>query len=521
MKSSFLCCYLVLVQLFVANFSHALTFIDILEFQVEGNSLLTESEILPLLNPYLGKTRLVSDVDKAAEDLQKYYHSKGYPTVYVRVPPQDVVAGVVKLKVLEAKINRLKVDNAEYFLPSNIKQQASSLSPGQVLNLNSLQDDITQLNRKSTKMKVIPVVQPSNRPGMVDVTLNVEDQLPFSGALVLNNYHSSSTSETRLQASLNYSNLWQKYHSASINMQVSPQEWGEVEVLAANYTMPIGKGNKKLQFKGIFSDSEISVLSGTTSVIGDGLILGVGLQVPLQASVDTIQNFGMGLDYKKFDETLISKTTSQVTPIDYVVLNTDYNLIRNLENAQSFYNAAITMGLRGLGNSEEEFNNKQVSSVGNFLALSLSWEKSYILPKRWKFKHLLKAQLSDSPLITNEQFSLGGVGTVRAYYDSQISGDLGVLGSMELIMPSLESLKTYSWLSKHQLSYFYDTGYIRKKFPLGDVPSSEKISSAGFTLLTEFFERIDFRMDTGVALKSNDVVESGDIKTRAQIAINF
>jgi hemolysin activation/secretion protein len=52
--------------------------------------------------PCLGPGRTVHDVENARSALEKAYQAKGYQTVAVQVPPQQVAGGVVVLQVVES-----------------------------------------------------------------------------------------------------------------------------------------------------------------------------------------------------------------------------------------------------------------------------------------------------------------------------------------------------------------------------------------------------------------------------------
>jgi hemolysin activation/secretion protein len=59
----------------------------------------------------------------------------------------------------------------------------------------------------------MPLVREGQRPGTMDVDLQVEDQNPWHASLGLNNDYSADTKELRSVATLGYDNLWQLGHS--------------------------------------------------------------------------------------------------------------------------------------------------------------------------------------------------------------------------------------------------------------------------------------------------------------------
>src|SRR5450830_1719124 len=74
-------------------------YFDILEFQVEGNTKLSNVQIEVAVYPQMGEKKTIADVEKAREALEKAYHSAGYLTVLVDIPEQDVDKKTVKLNV--------------------------------------------------------------------------------------------------------------------------------------------------------------------------------------------------------------------------------------------------------------------------------------------------------------------------------------------------------------------------------------------------------------------------------------
>src|SRR3569832_2159529 len=92
--------------------------LDLLEFQVEGNTVLSQMAIEEAVYPLLGPGKSVADVEKARVALEQAYHDAGYLTVYVSVPEQKVNNGVVVLKVTEGVIVCSRVSGVFFFLSS-------------------------------------------------------------------------------------------------------------------------------------------------------------------------------------------------------------------------------------------------------------------------------------------------------------------------------------------------------------------------------------------------------------------
>ncbi|WP_371066638.1 POTRA domain-containing protein, partial [Salmonella enterica] len=125
----------------------------------------------------------------ARDALQKAYQDRGYQSVVVELPQQQVKNGVILLQVTEAKVGRLRVDGAQYNSPQNIRDAVPALAEGQVPDFNQAQQQLTDLNRSADR-QVIPILKPGALPQTVDVDLKVDDHSPLHGSLELNNDNS-------------------------------------------------------------------------------------------------------------------------------------------------------------------------------------------------------------------------------------------------------------------------------------------------------------------------------------------
>ena len=86
----------------------------VLEYQIEGNTLLSTMDVEKAVLPYLGETRTIKDIEAARLQLENTYHDRGYKTVLVTIPQQQVLDGVVRLQVTEAAVGKLHVEGSRY-----------------------------------------------------------------------------------------------------------------------------------------------------------------------------------------------------------------------------------------------------------------------------------------------------------------------------------------------------------------------------------------------------------------------
>lgn len=453
--------------------------VDILNYRIEGNSVLSRVEVETAVLPYLGPQRPQDDVEKARAALEKVYRDKGFETVAVEVPEQEVRDGVVRLQVTELSVGRLRVTGARFFSPADIKKRAPSLAEGAVPNYKQVSDEIAALN-KSGERTITPALRAGDTPGTVDVDLQVEDQLPLHGTLEFNDRASAQTERLRVSASLVYANLWQMGHSLSVQGQFTPQDPAQSWIVSGSYVAPIQGTPFAVVLYGVHSDSDVAAVGGI-NVLGSGDIVGLrGVYNFSQG--DWKHTLTLGLDYKNFQEDLVLGPEFGRTPISYMPLTLQYATGRTGERSDFLFNAAVNVGLRGLDAEEREFRLKRFNASASWSSLRLDVSYTYTFKNDIRYSWRLAGQLTDEPLISNEEFSIGGLDSVRGYYESAELGDLGVSSQFELFSPSLSGLVGKP-VDEWRFYGFADWGYVRILDPLpdlnGKVKADGKLASAG------------------------------------------
>jgi hemolysin activation/secretion protein len=408
---------------------------DIGEYRIEGADNLPQIEVETAVYPFLGPYRTPEDVEKARAALEKAYHDKGFQTVGVSVPQQDAQRGFVVLKVAENKVGRLRVKNSRYFDLANIKEHAPSLKEGKLPDFQAVTRDIVSLNRWSDR-RVTPALRAGITPGTVDVDLNVDDTFPMHGSLELNDRQSPSTSLLRLNASLRYDNLWQLGHSISASYQVAPMNPDDAMVISGSYMARTDYDWLNVLVYGLKSTSNVATVGGA-SVVGPGEVIGARAVMTLPPKGELFHTFSFGPDYKHFQQSLTQGLNTFSSPVTYVPLVGAYSATWQADGRQTQLNATITAGLRGIGSTPEDFDIKRFKATESFIHLRADLAHTQDLPGGAQFYAKMQGQIADQPLVSSEQISFGGHDTVRGYLESEVLGDYGAAGTLELRTPNI------------------------------------------------------------------------------------
>ncbi len=460
---------------------------DIEAYDVDGNKLLEEIEVEKAVYPFLGPGRTSADVDHAREALEKAYHDRGYQSVVVETPPQSVSDNIIRLHVVEAPVGRLRVTGSRYFSPQKILQQTPALQQGQVPDITEAQKELADVNRLPDR-RVTPLLKAGQAPGTVDVDLKVNDTFPLHASLEVSNDHSQNTEPLRLTGTVHYDNLWQLGHSVTFTYAVAPQDRSESEIFAASYLAPIWGTPWSILAYGYDSNSNVAALGGA-AVLGKGYAIGLRGILQLPHVSDLAQSVSFGLDFKNFDQTVGVTTPSPADNIQYWPVDVTYNIQRDGPKFGTKVSLGLTAGIRGLGTGPDEFDNKRFGATSNWIHFNLDLTQTEALGHGFQAMQKLSGQITDQPLVSNEQFSAGGLTSVRGYLQSEVVGDDGFTGALELRAPSMAP-KFARFIDDLRLYVFTDGGVVSVLDPLPEQEDFFSLASAGAGLRFQVLSRL-------------------------------
>lgn len=463
----------------------------ILAIDVVGVTKLPADQIETLIYPFMGPLRTPADVEAARKAIQDAYARAGYEATVVDVPPQpqdEFARGLVQIRVAEAPVAEVKVTGSKHHSQATVLRQLPSIQSGQPLNFKVLQRELTLANRFPDR-EVVPAFDAGSEPGTINVDLQVRDSWPFHASVELNNDSSPNTVPLRLTGSASYSNLWGAGHTITAGVSIAPERKSDSEAYFGSYSLPFLGSAWTLALSGYSSNSNIAALGGT-NVLGNGYQIGLQAIYRLATERD-YQAFRFGVDFKDFKQNIgLRGTTISDAPIRYLPLTLGYNYSASRDKSSLDVGISSTLGLRVIKRidcfdpdaticrPEDQFTNREVDSTENFAHLNLDITYTLKFGGDWVSEMRLSGQYADGHLVSNEQFAIGGLTTVRGYYQSEVVGDRGYAGSFELRSPSLAT-RIGTFVDELRFFAFVDYGLVSVINPLPDTQSLFRVASHG------------------------------------------
>jgi len=469
------------------------------EYRVEGGGqLLSRDETEAAVYPYLGPYRTAADVEQARAALEKAYRDKGFQTVTVEIPPQHARTGIITLQVVPGQIGRLNVIGSRYFSIDQIKREAPSLQEGASPNFTQVTHDLVALNQLSDR-RVTPTLRAGEIPGTVDVDLNVQDTPPLHGSLELNNRYSANTTPLRINGAVNYDNLWQLEHSIGFSFQLSPEDLTQVKVFSGYYLARIpGIDWLSLIAQGTSQNSGVNTLGGI-GVVGNGDIVGGRAVITLPQLAGYYHSLSLGVDYKHFTQDVTIAGIESNTPVTYYPFSAAYSGSWVGKGQETDLNASVNLSFRELGSSGALFQDNRYGADASYIYFRGDLSHTHDLPGGFQIFVKAQGQAADKPLVNSEQFSGGGLGTVRGYLESEELGDNGIFGSMEMRSPSLTDVLGKS-VDEWRFYVFGEGGLLAIDDPLPEQQVQFRLASVGAGTRIKLQDHYNGSFDVGLPL---------------------
>jgi len=574
-------------------------------YELDGNTLLPMEILTPVFEKHVGEAVTFETIRSALAELQMAYRARGFVTVSVSLPQQQLTNGVVQVKVTEGRLANVVVKGNKHFSVENVLRALPSARTNTLLNGLAFQQELDRANANGDR-QIYPVIAPGPEPGTSVLELRVKDRLPFHMHMELNNYSTPNTPDLRMNLSAVCNNLWQRDYQLGVQYGFTPESLKDPvpenlpdeirpydQPLIANYSifyrMPLAPLNGYPREYSVqdFGYDEVThrfrppPLTGAPELIvyasrsysdtatapssqtltpnvnfpnlptnnpyGGGGIqisdttlsrtlspnenLGFRLSKPLAPLGKLTSTISIGADYKNFRSTLLQDRVFQATlyvptsgtngppftafqspptfstrgvfsSVEYLPITLDWSGAIADAHGTTLFDVSQSFNMTALMGRKSDFQTvaSSTDASGNYYIVSTSFTRDQKIWRDWGVRLHADGQWANEPLISNEQFGLGGQSGVRGYRDGRQYGDCGWRAQIEPHSPFINcGLVDGTVPMLARLYAFVDYG---QTFSLvsGVTPSSVSMLGAGCGVDASIGEHFDCRLQLGVPL---------------------
>jgi hemolysin activation/secretion protein len=366
---------------------------------------------------YVGRTITFADLNALLREVNGLYEAQGQLTARAIVPPQSLENGVLRVVLVEAKVDSLQwsgqksVSQRFYETRLPVKSQETLDSP-------ALMNAIQRFNATTPGPQVTASLAPGATFGTTRVDLEAFEPDPWQWSLFLNNYGSEGSGEEQYGATLTWFSPTGVADALNlIAVGTSGSQYGSLR-----YSRPVNRyngvayvevGQNSLQIKkGPFAALDIE---------GDSQTYGLGYDQPWWVDDHWTLQAGVGYDHQE-SETTISGFTLSETSLD------EFSLRGQFEYRDAPWYMRYEQRIR-----QSSSDNSTSGESGSYQILngdaymSRAFGSRFQSVVRFGWQYASETQALPSTLL----YQFGGMSSIRGYEPGVIASPQGMTLNVE------------------------------------------------------------------------------------------
>lgn len=491
---------------------------DIKQIVVEGASRIPEAKLKKITAPYIGTCMTVGDIERLLGTLTKYYVDRGLIATRVYVQPQDLATGVLRIMVVEGTIEKILLEDGKGGHSANLR----TALPGvefKPLNLRDFEQGLDQINRLLSNHATISI-QPGEHPGGSIVVIRNQPGKRLYGSLTLDNYGSSSTGEPEAGMSGTLDNPLGLNDMLSVSYRRTTDTGFSGRHARTNtfyYSVPFGY--LTLTGSYLWSDYATTLHLPSSDLISSGSSTNTALAADYVVHRDTVNRVSVsGTLTRKVSENYLAGELLSISSRTLTTFDLGTSWSTRLGGGVASLGVDHTWGLKLFSALEDPSNLSDSSPHAQFRkwTANIAWTRPFRL---WNGRDItysttLSGQYGVDVLYGSEQFSVGGLYSVRGFRDGSISGDRGYYWRNDLSMPFSAQIGKRAFVLRPYVGF--DMGSVMDR----GTATGGNLSGAAIGLSASDAS-VHFDMLAAKALSKPDSLSNEGVQVFAKLAVDF
>lgn len=495
-----------------AQQTEAPTFV-VKQYIVEGDNPLG-GDFNQLLEPYLGEHFGIDGLSAAVDEVSRALQKAGFSFHRAILPPQTLDNDTVRIQIVKFNLGKIEVAGNEHFSEQNILNSLPELESGEAPNNQRLSRSLKIANQhiaKSTRVSLRQGLQADT----IDADIRVTDREPQALYFVLDNTGNEETEDERLTVSYQHSNLFDRDHTLTASLTTSPADTDKASQFGVSYRMPLYEHGATLDFLVSASQVDSGEVADNFEISGEGTVVSALYSRPILTDGSYNHEWSIGFQDKLFENDLSFAGTPIGADVKSRPLELSYKVSNFLQS--SLFNAHISVSANISGGSENEDEDYELVRAGapaDWSLVRFGADYSYFLENQWRFSGEINAQQSGDPLISGEQFGVGGMSSLRGFEERSLLGDSGYSIRLEAGTPPLTSANIL-------LIGFIDAADLELENPQAGEEDSISVSSIGLGLRWSWRQQLSLSIDFGQINEGSGEQEDGDSKAHFSLVYRY
>jgi hemolysin activation/secretion protein len=479
---------------------------------LEGNTVYKEKNLAPIYRNKIGQTITLADVYGIASDLTRKYRNDGYVLTQVVVPPQEIKGGHVRLRVVEGFIDRVEIQGSDS--PAAIDQIRNYANHvrtgGRALNVKRLERALLLIN-DLPGARARGVLSPSkNVTGAADLLIVLEKRKRYDAKIGIDNYGSKFLGPWELTGAVALNSLLGHNDRITVQVVEAPDKGFDSELFYAgiDYEQPLFDNGMIFELFANNTNTTPGFTLEQFDVHGTAFAAGARLKYPFVRTRSLTDVARLTFDINNVD------TSNNIEP-DRTDRVRSARLGNKLEFLDTIFGASYNVfdveashGLDIWGaRDDSNIDMSRANADPDYSKITAEIQRLQHLSANTNLLVAASGQYSDSLLYTSEQFGIGGPGYGRTYDPSEILGDSGIAGKLEL-----QYNQPYRFLrfnTQNQFFAYYDIGRTWTNDANTAAVARASLATMGFGVRSTIDDATSLGLLVGVPLTKGYATDEG------------
>jgi len=409
---------------------------------IEGSNILPREDLRLLYADLIGQEVTLLQAFEVLAKVQAAHRDAGFLFTRVIAPPQSIDGGVFKIRVVEAVIGDVVIEEPDGPvgppLPL-VKKIAAELSGVKNPTLGQLERVLLTLNDIPGITQATAIPRPGDGLGAVDIFINVARD-PFSGVFFGDNRQSPVLGPLILGVSFEAASWTSAGDTTTLSLFTTGgdrffSDFDERNIIELEHLRYLGSKGTTVKLNATASRNSPGDILEPTGIGGEQFGLEGTIEHPVYRTRPLSIWASAGFE---FDNNVVETAGGEARIVDdrLRVLYIGGRLLQRDAYGFTSANVQVRQGFNALGSSDPgDTGLSRFDGVPDFTSLSGSIDREIILPfadRKISLFGTAIGQISSRPVLSSEEFAVGGQLVGRAYDPSEFTGDsgFGLLGEI-------------------------------------------------------------------------------------------
>jgi len=479
--------------------------LDVGAILIDGLVAMERADFAAAIEPFAGRPLDRAELVQLTDAIAARARNEGYLLVTAWIPEQTLVAGALRVRVDEGVIDAVRIEGRD---DPVIRRQLQRLVNGRPVTLATLQrevllaDDLPGVWIKGTRFE---------RDGERRVLVVDAGRSDAGGSVLVATDGTKPLGPVRARIDFDANGLISPRDRVDLSISTTPFDPDELAFFSARYSVIVSDSGTSIGTYGSYSRTEPGAYLASRELLGSAWQGGIRMRHPLLRA----QARSLWLEGSAEVQDLRQDRSGSLARHDRIALaRLGFYGFGPLAGGSLQGRATVSQGIPVLdatGTGDPLASRFDAEPDFTTLTWWLRWRRG-IVP-RVSLSLESTGQLSTSPLLIGESFTVGGNGFLRGYDFAQAVGDEGAAGLAEL---RYDWPKALGAVRHVQLYAFADGGTVSN---LAQGLGGGTLASSGAGLRTDITRDLDLDFEVAVPL-TEDRYDTGDNSPRLNLRVS-